>query len=167
MMQNKVSTILKHYTAQRERVSNKQITDFFSTLNERVFENNNVQVETIIGQCSKTEEVVINNEFPVDCNNKQTCLFCPHYQVAILIKQDLQKIFFFSLQFILLETRAVAFDEKQFLSVYEGLLKRIDELKELAQKLKEGSIQDMQSIKNEVFHYENYIHIGNTNSKNY
>lgn len=63
MMQNKVSTILKHYTAQREEVSNKQITDFFSTLNERVFENNNVQVETIIGQCSKTEEIVINNEF--------------------------------------------------------------------------------------------------------
>ncbi|KLE00371.1 MULTISPECIES: hypothetical protein [Arcobacteraceae] len=151
MMQNKVSTILKHYTAQREEVSNKQITDFFSTLNERVFENNNVQVETIIGQCSKTEEVVINNEFPVDCNNKQTCLFCPHYRCH-LDKQDLQKIF--SLQFILLETRAVAFDEKQFLSVYEGLLKRIDELKELALKTKRISIQDMESIKNEVFYYE-------------
>lgn len=51
--------------------------------------------------------------------------------------------------------------------MYEGLLEKIDELKELALKTKRISIQDMESIKNEVFHYENYIHIGNTNSKNY
>ena len=38
--------------------------------------------------------------------------------------------------------------------MYEGLLKRIDDLKELALKTKRISIQDIESIKNEVFHYE-------------
>lgn len=148
MMQNKVSTILKHYTAQCEEVSNKQITDFFSTLNERVFENKNDDVETIIGQCSKTEELVINNEFPVDCNNKQTCLFCKYYRCH-LDKLDLIKIF--SLQFILFETKAVSINEEQFLSIYKGLLVRIEELLSLVLKTKRISISELNKIKEEVF----------------
>lgn len=148
MMQNKVSTILKHYTAQREEITNQQITEFFDTLNNRVFENNNDEVETIIGQCNKTDEIVVNNELPVDCNNKQTCLFCKHYRCH-LDKLDLSKIF--SLQFILLETRAIASSEEQFLSVYKGLLDRIEELKNLAIKTEKISSHDMESIRNEVF----------------
>ncbi len=148
MMQNKVSTILKYYTAQREEITNQQITEFFDTLNDRVFENNNDEVETIIGQCNKTDEIVVNNELPVDCNNKQTCLFCKHYRCH-LDKLDLSKIF--SLQFILFETRAVASNEEQFLSVYKGLLDRIEELKNLAIKTEKISSHDMESIRNEVF----------------
>ena len=53
MMQNKVSTILKHYTAQSEETTNIQITEFFDSLNKKVFENTYNEVETIIGQCNK------------------------------------------------------------------------------------------------------------------
>ncbi|WP_323665849.1 hypothetical protein [Aliarcobacter butzleri] len=148
MMQNKISTILKYYTAQREETTNQQITDFFDMLNNRVFENNNDEVETIIGQCSKTDKIVLKNEFPVDCNNKQTCLFCKYYRCH-LDKLDLIKIF--SLQFILFETRSVASNEEQFLSIYKGLLSRIEDLLSLALKTKKISIFELNSIKDEVF----------------
>jgi hypothetical protein len=151
MMQNKVSTILKYYTAQREEITNQQITEFFDRLNTRVFENNNAEVETIVGQCINTDEIVIDDDFPIDCNNKQTCLFCKYYRCH-LDKLDLSKIF--SLQFILFETRAVASSEEQFLLVYKGLLDRIEELMVLALKTKQISIYDMESIRNEVFHDE-------------
>ncbi|WP_237918654.1 hypothetical protein [Aliarcobacter butzleri] len=151
MMQNKVSTILKHYTAQSEETTNIQITEFFDSLNKKVFENTYNEVETIIGQCNKKRETVLNNEFPVDCSNKQTCLFCKYYRCHI-DKSDLNKIF--SLQFILFETRAVASNEEQFLSIYKGLLERIEELKNLALQTNKISIEDMENIKNEVFIHE-------------
>lgn len=150
LMQNKISTILKYYTAQREDVTNKQITEFFDTLNTRVFENSHNEIETIIGQCSNgnNDEIVVSNEFPIDCNNKQTCLFCKYYRCH-LDKLDLIKLF--SLQFILFETRSITSSEKHFLSIYKGLLDRIEEILNLVSESNKISISEMNSIKNEVF----------------
>lgn len=155
MGQSSISTIIRHYTGDSEETSSIQLTNFFTSLNENIFNNNTEAQEISIGRCRKkfmpNTEVELKG-IKIDCSQPEGCLFCAHY-CFVPDDTDIRKLH--SAVYVINESRVIAKNDDHFNEVFKPILERINTIFIIA-SINNNEIENLISaIKEDVFKREN------------
>ncbi|RLA84320.1 MAG: hypothetical protein DRG78_01775 [Epsilonproteobacteria bacterium] len=153
MLNNSITTTLKHYTGESQESSALQLSNYFDHINTVLVSNNNKLIDIPSGQCKDFDNpkaIITINNFDVSCTKNEGCLFCEHYRVHA-DEIDIRKLY--SLLYIINESRYLARDDKHFNTTYGLVIERINDiLKEISKKL---DSKILKYIKDDVFNNEN------------
>lgn len=156
MLQNRPSTLKKHYANGNHHRTSQQFTDFFVRLRERVIcidkDSNHINVPS--GHCVQfnAEQAEVNAPIDVDCRIPQGCLFCENYTVHA-DEVDIRKLL--SLEFVIKETKRLAHDIEHFESTSGLLLGRIREILNELEKINDTTRSLIMTLRKEVYEQEN------------
>lgn len=163
MLQNRQSTLVKHYANGNPQRTSQQLTSYFSKLSQKIISIKNKKpshAEVPAGHCTQLDKPKAESDAPiqVNCHTPQGCLYCEHFAVHA-DKIDIRKLL--SLEYIIKETKTLAHSIEHFESINGGLLIRIDALlKEIAQ-LNEFTQSSVTIIRKEVYEEEKLSHYWN------
>ena len=155
LAQSSINTIINSYLGESQETTDEQFDKYFSSLNNKIFNCSSSDVETSVGRCKSPNNPEIKIDLKAidtDCSKSEGCLFCEHYGVHA-DSVDIQKIY--SLKFLINESKYLAKNEAQFNSIYEIILKRIDNILLNIKSLGTKESSDIEFYKKDVFENEN------------
>jgi hypothetical protein len=155
LAQSSISTIITSYLGESQKSTDYQFSEYFDTLNKKIFEKSSTEKEIAIGRCKKTntpDKKFAPIIFQNNCDYNEGCLFCTNFRLHV-DKIDLQKLY--SLKYVINECKYVAKDENHFISIYGNVLKRIISIEEEIINTSKLSKKDLQKYEKDVFENEN------------
>ena len=154
LAQTSISTLIEHYQGASDELVTEEFEEYFNSLNYKLFNKSDNQVETAIGRCSsinQPRQLIVPQNF-IGCEKKEGCLFCESYRLHAE-KEDINKIF--SLKYVINECKYIAKNEEHFQSVYGVVLNRIDDISQELIQRDYATKEEMKEFEMDVFENEN------------
>lgn len=155
LAQSSIDTIISTYQGESFDSSKGQISTYFNSLNQHIFNVKNTAIETSIGFCNQPNNPLSEFKFTnknIDCSQKEGCLFCQQYALHS-DKNDIKKIL--SLNYVINESKYVAKNIEHFNSIYGVVLERINNILDEIHSLNTISSDLIDGIYNDVFVNQN------------
>lgn len=131
LSQTSLTENLNSYTSESSDDSEKQFSQYFSKLNENIFNHKNKETEITTGYCKsyntpQTEQELTSIE--VNCIQQEGCLFCEHFCVHSE-EEDIRKLS--SLEYVIEQSKYISKNDEQFNSIFGIVIDRIKNIREL------------------------------------
>lgn len=155
LAQSSINTMITYYQGESQETTDKQLGEYFDTLNQNLFKKDENEKELTVGNCkspNSPESDISLKGIDIDCSKSEGCLFCKHYGLHA-DERDIKKLF--SLTYVINESRYIAKSEEHFLSVYGIVLSRVDNIMAQIIKEKRQTQKNIDLFQKDVYENEN------------
>jgi len=155
IMQNEVTTAVKHYANGSPASTAKEFTSFFNSYKSLLSSRNDKTTNLPSGQCgsfgnpTKSIYPAINEP---DCQRFQGCLFCEHFSV-LPDEKDLRKLL--SYKHLINSTKHTSMSSEHREKVFGSTIKRLDQYIEAISTSEELTPKQFKKVSTDVYENEN------------